>query len=400
MTALAPADPRDAPFSDLRVIELAEDPAGEMTGYLLAISGAEVLKLEPAGGTPTRAVGPFRAGSEDSADSLNFWYYNSGKKSLRIDPADAGQRPAFDALLGGADIFLTTLQPAALAERGIDLAAIAAANPRLILLSLTAYGLTGPRKDWKSSELVALANGGPLHLCGYDDHMIPPILPGGNQAYHIASSFALKAVLVALIERQMSGEGQIIDVSMHEACAVTVELGNPYWFYPKAIVQRQTCRQAQPTPTQQTLFECADGRYVILPLMLSEQKAWTTLVDWLDSKGLAAQLTDPAYADRAFRRDNFPDVQQVLECFFLTQMAQDAFLEGQARGLPVGVVNAPEDLYADAHLNARNFFTEVDHGEAGTVRYPGAPFWFSGFDLARRTRAPLLGEHDALIPQG
>lgn len=398
MTGTAPTDPREPPFTGLRVIELAEDPGGEMTGYLLAASGAEVLKLEPAGGAPARATGPFRGGSGDPEESLGFWYYNSGKKSLRLDPGVAAQRPAFDALVARADILLTTLQPAALAARGLDLTAIAAANPALIVLSQTAYGLTGPRADWKTSELVALAGGGPLHLCGYDDHSIPPILPGGNQAYHIASSFAFKAVLVALIERQASGLGQVVDVSMHEACAVTVELGNPYWFYPQAIVQRQTCRQAQPTPTQQTLFECADGRYVILPLMLSEQKAWTTLVEWLDSKGLAAQLTEPEYADRAYRRDNFPDVQLVLECFFLTQLAQDVFLEGQARGLPVGVVNAPEDLLDDPHFNARNFFADVDHGAAGTVRYPGAPFWFSGFDLVPRTRAPHLGEHDALIP--
>ncbi|MEH3158547.1 MAG: CoA transferase [Sphingomonas taxi] len=110
MTGTAPTDPRDPPFTGLRVIELAEDPGGEMTGYLLAASGAEVLKLEPAGGAPARATGPFRGGSDDAEDSLAFWYYNSGKKSLRLDPGVAAQRPAFDALLARADILLTTLQ--------------------------------------------------------------------------------------------------------------------------------------------------------------------------------------------------------------------------------------------------------------------------------------------------
>ena len=394
MTGQAQADARSAPFSDLKVIEIAEDPAGEMTGYLLALSGAHVTKLEGPQGSPSRRIGPFRDGAPDPEGSLAYWYYNSNKRSSRIDSRAAADRPAFDAAIADADILLTTLQPAALEAAGLDLEAIAAAHPALIVLSVTAYGLTGPRKDWKTSELVALAGGGPLHQCGYDDHTIPPILPGGNQAYHIASSFALKAVLIALIERQLSGQGQIVDVSMHEACAVTVELGNPYWFYPKAIVQRQTCRQAQPTPTQPTLFECADGRYIILPLMLSEKKAWSTLVEWLDSKGLAAQLVEADYQDPAFRRDNFSDVQLVLECFFLTQMADDVFHEGQARGLPVGVVQAPEELFEDRHLNARNFFAEVEHDGLGKVRYPGAPFWFSGFDLDRRSRAPHLGEHD------
>lgn len=382
------------PFGHLRIVELSDDPAGEMLGKFFSDMGAELTKLEPPQGARSRAIGPWRAGAQGPDDSLNFWYYNTNKQSRTADLSTPAGRAVLDDLLGTADMLITGHQPARLAELGLDLAALQAAHPRLIILSVTPFGLTGPWADRRSSELVGLALGGPLHMCGYDDHSIPPILPGGNQAYHIAAIFAHKAAMLALIEREASGEGQLVDVSMHEACAVTVELGNPYWFYSRAIVLRQTCRHAQPVMTQPCIFECADGRYIFLALMLSEQKPWQALVEWMDSHGMAGHLTDPAFLDYSYRQERYSEVQTIVECFFLVVDAETLFQEGQARGLPVGIINAPEELLDDRHLNARNFFVEVDHGEAGRFRYPGMPYQFSSFGPSPRLRAPKLGEHD------
>jgi len=380
-------------LAGLKVVEIAHDVGGEFTGLLLAQQGAEVVKLEPPEGSPTRRVGPFAKGHEGPDSSLNFWFYNSNKKSVAADLAAPGGRAALTRLLADADILVTTLQPAALKAAGLDLAALCEAYPRLIVLSVTPFGLTGPWVDYKSSDLVALAAGGPLNSCGYDDHTIPPIRPGGNQAYHSAASFAQIGVMLALLERQKTGRGQLLDVSMHEACAVNVELANPYWFYPRVHVHRQTCRHAQPSPTQSALFRCADGRYVYFALILSEPKAWKALVDWMDSKGMAVQLTDPAFSDVAYRQQHFHEVQELVECFFLIQDSHEAYHDGQAAGLPIGVLNAPEDLFDDEHLKARGFFTDVEHEGVGKVAYPGPIYRFSSFGEVARTAAPKLGEH-------
>jgi crotonobetainyl-CoA:carnitine CoA-transferase CaiB-like acyl-CoA transferase len=359
--------------------------------------GAEVVKLEPPEGSPTRRVGPFAKGREGPDSSLNFWFYNSNKQSVT---ADLASREGADALLGllkAADIFICTLQPAALSGLGLDLATLSEAYPRLIVLSVTPFGLTGPWADYKSSDLVALAAGGPLNSCGYDDHSIPPIRPGGNQGYHTVSSFAQIGVMLALLEREKTGRGQLLDVSMHESCAVNVELANPYWFYPKVNVQRQTCRHAQPSPTQSALFRCADGRYVYFALILAEPKAWTALVNWMASKDMALQLTDPAFSDVAYRQAHFHEVQELVECFFLIQDSHDAYHDGQAAGLPIGVLNAPEDLFDDEHLKARGFFTDVEHEGLGSVTYPGPIYRFSSFGEVARTAAPKLGEHTAEV---
>jgi crotonobetainyl-CoA:carnitine CoA-transferase CaiB-like acyl-CoA transferase len=165
-------------------------------------------------------------------------------------------------------------------------------------------------------------------------------------------------------------------------------------------VHRQTCRHAQPSPTQPSLFKCADGRYAYLTVSVAEPKTWQVLVDWMDSKGMAAQLTDPAFSAADYRRDNFHEIQEIVECFLMVQDSADVLKDGQAAGLPVGILNAPEDLFGDEHLVAREFFVDVEHEGIGKVPYPGAIYRFSSFGEVPRTRAPKLGEHTKTVVGG
>jgi crotonobetainyl-CoA:carnitine CoA-transferase CaiB-like acyl-CoA transferase len=109
---------------------------------------------------------------------------------------------------------------------------------------------------------------------------------------------------------------------------------------------------------------------------------------------MAAHLSDSRFASFSYRQEHYPEVQTIVECFFLIHEADTAFKEGQRRGLPIAVITSPEELLEDEHEKARNFFVEVDHGDAGMIRYPGPPFRFSAMETASRTRAPQLGEHD------
>ena len=384
------------PFAGLRVVELCDTPAGEQLGKLVADLGGEVVKVEPPEGVASRRQGPFRHGPDGAptTESLAFWSYNSSKRSVVLGdgPEDRAVR---DRLIGTADVLLTTDSPRGLARAGLDLDALVEQHPRLVVVSTSAFGLTGPWQDYLTSDLVGLAAGGPLASCGYDDHSIPPILPGGGQAFQTAASFGYCGLLLALIERATTGRGQLVDVSMHEANAVSGELANPYWFYPKVLVQRQTCRHAQPSPTQPALFQCADDAWVYFALILAEQRSWKALVAWMDEAGLADDLVDPAYDDLAHRQANFSHVQEMLDVFFLLQTSEDAYTEGQRRGLPIGPLRAFEDLPRDEHLVARGFFVDVpdDHGP---VRMPGLPYRFSAF-AAEPGPAPGLGADQDLL---
>lgn len=376
-------------YQGLRVIEIADDPGAEFTGRLLAEMGADVLKLEPPGGSASRRIGPFEGGVDDGEHSLHFCLYNADKRSAVLDIASAPGAAALERLLADADVLIWGLAAADLARCGLSLPELSDRHPRLVIATVTPFGLTGPWRDHRASDLVSLAAGGPLHMCGYDDHAIPPIRPGGNQAHHTATAFAHIGILLALLDRQRTGRGQIVDLATHDAMAVTVELANPYWFYPRAHVLRQTCRHAQPVRTQPALFRCADG-HVYFALVTTEEKPWQALVEWLKSHGLESGLDDPAFLDVAYRQRNFDQIQQVVEVFFLVNSAAQMYREGQQRGLPIGTLNAPEELLEDPHLRARGFFVPVAHGERA-VEYPGAPYRFSAWEPVAPQRAPRLG---------
>jgi crotonobetainyl-CoA:carnitine CoA-transferase CaiB-like acyl-CoA transferase len=230
-------------------------------------------------------------------------------------------------------------------------------------------------------------------MSDYDDHTIPPIRPGGDQAFHTAASFANIAVGLALVQRQASGNGSLLDISMHEAAGVSTEIANPYWFYPRVVVKRQTCRSAQPIPTQPAIFQCMDRRWVYFSLILSDQKPWSALVQWMTELDLAGDLAEPGYGALMHRQANFGHIQDLLEVFFLLQDSLTAYHEGQARGLPIGIINAPEELYADEHLKARGFFVDVEQPGYGPVLHPGVPYRFSHLATAAPRPAPTLGQH-------
>jgi crotonobetainyl-CoA:carnitine CoA-transferase CaiB-like acyl-CoA transferase len=384
-------------FEHLRVVELATDPAGEMIGKVLAQMGADVIKVEPPEGSPSRAIGPFAAGHVDGDHSLTFWYYNTNKRGIVVDYATPAGRRELLSMLADADVAITTLRPPEARALGLEADVLRSVSDRLVVVSVTPFGLDGPWSDRLSSDLVGLALGSPLNSCGYDDHTIPPICPGGDQGYQSAASHAQTGLMLALIEREATGRGQIVDVAMHDCLSVGAELANPYWFYPRVVVHRQTCRHAQPTPTQPAIFECGDGRWVYFVIIVAEQKGWQGLVEWLDSKDLAVDLVQPEFLDAAFRQQQFAHIQEVVESFFLLQTADEAYHDGQARGLPIGPINSPDDLLADEHLRARGFFVEVEHEDVAPASYPGVPFRFSAFGSVDAKRAPRLGEHTAEV---
>lgn len=288
-------------------------------------------------------------------------------------------------------MFIVEGHPAELREYGIDVRAVADSRPRLIVVSITPFGLSGPWAEYLSSDLIALASSGLLILSGYDDHTIPPIRPSGNQALHTAASFAHQAALLALINRQRTGKGALLDISVQESAAVTVEGASLYWFYPKVRVHRQTCRHAQPRPTQPAVFQCGDGGSVYIVLTIAEDKTWRSLIGWMESHDLSAGLNDPAYSDSKYRQSQFPHIQGVVEAFFLLLDANTAFHEGQVWGLPVGVMNAPEDLFDDEHLRYREVFRSVEQPDFGEILQPASPFRFSEFATITPMPADRLG---------
>ena len=189
----------------LRVIELASE-GGAFAGKMLADLGADVIVVEPPGGHRTRTYGPFVDGRDgDPEASLWWWYYNTSKRSVVIDLDTARGRQDFSNLVATADVVVEAEPPGRLAAFDLDHPRLRGVTPSLIWVSVTPFGRRGSTTDVPMTDLTILAGGGPVWNCGYDDHRLPPVRGGGNQAFHVASTFAVMGALTALLARDQTG---------------------------------------------------------------------------------------------------------------------------------------------------------------------------------------------------
>jgi benzylsuccinate CoA-transferase BbsE subunit len=396
------AAPRPGPLTGLRVLELA-DETGQFCGKLLGDLGADVVKIEPPGGERCRHIGPFLDDIPHPERSLSFWYYNTSKRGITLDPGTADGGGLFRRLAATADVILETFRPGFLASIGLDYRALSERNRRLILCALTPFGQTGPWRDYLSSDLLHMAAGGEMASSGYDEADVPnapPIAPGGGNAWHTGCHFAYMAITAALVYRTVSGHGQYIDASIHEACALTTEAAIANYVYRGETLLRQTGRHHAPAPTPRTQFRAKDGIYVtalvagrLNPRYIGE------LADLLDINGMAGDLRDPKYQDPEVIAANTSHIIDDLVAGFIASLpAEEVYHVAQERGFTWGAVRAPEALLDDPHLHDRAFWKEVEHPELGrSFVYPGEAAIYSGSPWRISRRAPLIGEHNTEI---
>ena len=396
------ADTASGPLAGVRVLELA-DEKGQFCGKLLGDLGADVVKIEPPGGDACRHVGPFLDDVPHPERSLSFWYYNTSKRGITLDLVCADGRALFARLAANADVVLETFRPGHLASLGIDHATLAAQNPRLITCSLTPFGQTGPWRDYLSADLLHMAAGGEMASCGYAEADVPnapPIAPGGGNAWHMGGHYAAMAIFAALVHRSVSGVGQYIDVSIHDACALTTEAAIANYVYRGEVLRRQTGRHHAIGPTPRTQFRAKDGNYVCALLTggLNVRNV-TNLAKLMDSYGMAGDLLDPKYQDPAVITANAAHIIDGLLAGFIASLpAEEVYHAAQQRGFTWGAVRTPEAVFDDAHLQDRGFWKQVEHDELGrSFTYPGEAAIFSATPWHISRRAPLIGEHNVEI---
>jgi crotonobetainyl-CoA:carnitine CoA-transferase CaiB-like acyl-CoA transferase len=399
----------------VRVVELCSDGT-VFAGKLLAELGAEVVLVEPPGGSRLRSYGPFLEDRPGPERSLHWWHYNTSKRSVVLDLDDDGPdggRELFRRLVDGADVVLEAEAPDRLAALGIDHHDLRAARPSLVHCSITPFGRTNPRRGEVATDLTVLAGAGPVWSCGYDDHSVPPVRGGGNQGLQTAGVWAVMSILTALLHRDNGGSGQHLDVSMHAASNVTTEMATYGWLVARREVQRQTGRHASPRPTDVTQVRCADGRYLNTGVPPRRPAEFRVLHEWLVELGLVEEFPLAVLLEMGGQYEHIgmaeieedPMIGEVfgagrdaVALIASRLSARDAFVGFQQRGLPVGAVFAPEDIVADPHFVARGFPVAVEHEDLGrSFVYPGTGVRMNGSPAVPPRRAPHLGEHDAEV---
>jgi crotonobetainyl-CoA:carnitine CoA-transferase CaiB-like acyl-CoA transferase len=393
------------PLEGYRVLDLT-DERGQACGALLAALGAEVILVEPPGGSSSRRVGPFAGDVEDPERSLFFWAHNRGKRSVTLDPdTDEGRRELL-GLVAGADFLVESADPGAWAARGLGVEELSAANPGLIHLSITPFGSDGPKARWAATDLVVAAAGGQLSLTGDDDR--PPVRVSLPQTFHHAAVEGAAAALVALHERERhSGRGQHIDLSAQQSflhAAQSMVLAHPL----NASVITRVAGGVKAGPF--TLFlrwPCRDGFVSVTFLFGAAIGPFTrNLLQWVHEEGFCDEATrdkdwvefgNNILAGKEPVTEYFR-VADILTAFFATKTKAELLEASLARRLLVVPVATTADVLDSPQFADRGLWDDVDHGgDVGTVRYPGRVADFSATPLPDLAAAPAVGAHSAAV---
>jgi crotonobetainyl-CoA:carnitine CoA-transferase CaiB-like acyl-CoA transferase len=380
------------PVDGLRVLEIGE--LGEVAGKLLADAGADVIKVEPPSGAKSRHTGPYANDRFDLDRSIHYAYWNTNKRGVTLDVASPEAGLLLRKLIERSDIVIdSTRDELWLCDCNYE---TFEAQTGLIWCSLSPFGRDGPWSDFEVTDLVSVALGGPMMSTGYDDHDLPPMRAEGGHSLAMGGEYAAAGILTALWQREATGAGQYIDVSIHEAVSGTTEGAFPNWEYFQRISLRQTGRHANATvPTLEWQLQCADGNYVCLMGggMPRDERVWSALMAWMDETGANAEIRDLYGSSRG--TEDREKILAAIHKFVKSMPAEEAYRRGQACHLPWGYVRRPEQNLDDPHWHERGFFVEgAFPGLDRKVMYAGAPYKFSETPLEFRRRAPLLGEHN------
>ncbi|MFC1845848.1 CaiB/BaiF CoA transferase family protein [Chloroflexota bacterium] len=391
-------------LKDVKVLDLT-DEKGFLCGKILGDLGADVIKIEPPGGTPSRNIGPFYKDIPHPEKSLYWYAYNANKRGITLDIETADGREIFKRLAGKANFIIESFKVGYLDNLGIGYDALSSENPGLIMVSITPFGQTGPYKDYEASDIVAIAMGGEMYVTGEPDR--PPLRISFPQAYLHGGITGAVASMIAHYHAGNTGEGQHVDVSICESLISFSGNAAPFWYMLKENLTRQGSFRAGTAGKSITrlLWPCKDG-HVSFTVMGTPAGARSNLklMDLMDEHGMADQLKSFNW-DGFDRRTANQETQTYVEeavAPFIASMTKKELLEAAVKkGIMLLPVYTPAELLDYVQLKERGYWEEVDHPELGrSITYPGAFIKSSEMDCSIRRRAPLIGEHNKEIYTG
>ena len=380
-------------LSDIKVLELAHSLSGAFCAKLLADQGANTVKVEPPGwGDPARREPPFINGIPDPDSSTIFLAFNTNKRGVTLDIEQPQGRELLLRLVADADVLIESYPPGHLKSLDLGYQVLRETNAKLVVSSITYFGQTGPYRDYQGGDLVVQALGGFLNaVTGSADR--PPMGTTLEQMEITAARNGAIAIMAALLQRWQSGEGQQIDLSTMEAAVSTPSgLIQPYSFTgrsPKRGGSDGNVMDGMHLPTK-------DGEVTLTTAGTGGRpmEAWSEFLE-------EPRLLDPKFATRPSRLENWEELHILVAPKLALWNNLDLMHETMARGLVIGLVQNPQQVVDSPHLAERGYFVEIDHPEAGSLKYPSPGFLMDEENPMEGSKAaPTLGEHNSEILGG
>ncbi len=376
-------------LSGVKAVEYCSSVAGAYCTKLFADLGAEVIKIEAHGlGDESRRQGPFLHDIPHPELSGLFLYLNTNKLGVTLDINSPIGKDIFKRLLAQADIMVEDMPPGGMEELGLGYDSLKEIFPSLIMASISPFGQTGPYRNYKSYHLNTFHASGAGYLLptSSPDLKREPIKGPGLLGEYDAGISAAVAIISALYWRRAGGVGQHIDVSKQEAIM----------HLEKVFLAKLYDEGKSPTRTaigsRAVVLRCKRDDYILIEYYLDHQ--WQGLVE---AMGNPEWTKDEKFSTSQKRQQNVVELQNMMAGWAKNYTSEEVFHLVQSHGCPGAPVNSPEHLLNSPQMEARCFFTEIDHPIAGRLKYPSRPYIFSKVQRHADRHAPLLGEHNKVV---
>lgn len=369
------------PLEGVRVLDLGTMIAGPVAATLLGDFGAEVVKVEqPQGGDPMRSIGPFANG-----ESLWFSVESRNKKSLTIDLRLPEGQALLRELVAQVDVLIENFRPGTMAGWGLGYDDLAAVNPRLVMLSTSGFGQTGPNAHRAGYDRIGLAFGGLMQVTGYPDR--PPVKPGNSMADYQSALFGALSTMMALYHRDArGGRGQQIDLALYESVFRFTDVLVTQ--FDRLGLRRERMGNTSFAAAPGDNFQLIDGRYMVITV--SSDTVYRALCKAMARDDLA---TDPRYLSHALRIQNLAAINAELAAWILRTPVPDLCSRLEQAGVPYGILYTVDDILADPHYAARCNIATVEHPVAGALKMPAPVPKLSETPAPPLRPAPALGGH-------
>ena len=376
-------------------------PSGFYCAKLLADLGADVIRIENSGTAESENYAPFYKGEKHIDNSLYRWHFHTNKRSVFLNLQSKYGRDKFFDLLNVADVLITTEPDSKIVDVKLGKNEIRSKYPKLIHTVIRAFSSNSAYSEYKATDIVALAMSGLMAITGFPED--PPNQMGGEQAYHMVSMQGATGTLVALLDRDLTGKGKDIEVSMQECTSMaTLQTANlNYYIWQNLNRQRTGLNHPFSVPAAdetlptypKTLYKCLDG-WVSYAAHLAPPGAWERFLQWLEDHDSQQDLRDPKYLDPEIRQKNQNHINEVMAEHCSKLKAQELYHSAQSYKLLCVPVQNAADLIADKQLEERNFFKTVKHDNCSEdFIYPGAPYKLSETPWDIKNNAPKIGQH-------
>ncbi|HEX4504263.1 MAG TPA: CoA transferase [Alphaproteobacteria bacterium] len=374
---------RPPPLRGVTVIDLTQIYNGPYATFMMAQAGAHVIKIEPPGGEHLR-----RRGVVGGA-ALPFAMLNSNKRAVTLNLKTARGRDLLIDMVRRADMLVENFAPGTMDRLGVGWDVLSAANPRLVYGSSSGYGLSGPNRDYPAMDLTVQAMSGIMSITGFPDR--PPVKAGPAIVDFSAGIHLYGALMTALYEREKTGIGRLVEVSMQEAVYATLSSSLGMMFGDGNAPGRTGNRHSGLAESPYNVYPTRDG---FIAIICVGEAHWRSL---LGAMGREDLLADPRFATLKTRVAHMDLVDEIVAGWTAGFEKQPLFDLLIARHVPCAPVRDLAEVVDDPHMHARGALVRMDHPELGAITVPRSPLRFAGSALTELEPSGVLGaENDSV----